>query len=115
MICKFNEFLNENVGFKFNNEKPKIFQYTIYRLPEKEEIYNIDKFNLSAKEILDGFGYTIIGRGIASKSNYDAIFKSIQMMIDEFPDNENYKEALQLAENEWIKIKNRIIERQNKK
>lgn len=95
------------------NEKPKIFTYTKYDLPSEEDLKDIDSKNLSAKEIFNGFSYTIVGRGINSNSNKDKIIKSIKMLIDFNPNNTEYKEALKMAENMgggFIKEKNELNE-----
>jgi len=74
--------------------KPKIFTYTSYRLPNNEDLEDINNCNLSANKIIDGFSYTIIGRGMSSKGNKLKITQSIQMLCDKYPQNNTYKEAL---------------------
>jgi len=81
-----------------NISKPSIFQYTIYRLPTEDELNEFANFpNLTAEEIENGFSYTIIGRGIKSAKNQQMICDSIQMLIDKYPENEEYKKALEIA------------------
>lgn len=102
MIINFNEFLNESLEYK---QKPKIFSSTYYRLPNKDELIDINKYNLSSTEILKGFIYTIVGRGIMSKQNKENIIKSIKMLCDMYPHNEEYKKALVDAQNiksKWL-------------
>lgn len=90
-------------GGEVDRTKPSIFQYTIYRLPTEEELKEFAEFpNLTAKEIENGFGYTIIGRGIASAKNKQMIIDSIQMLIDMYPENEEYKKALDIAKGQPI-------------
>jgi hypothetical protein len=100
-----NEFLNENknIDLSIVNSSPKIFSNTIYRLPTLEELEDLNKFDLSSEDIVNGFGYTIIGRGIRSKKNKQMIIDSIKMLIDLYPENDNYKDALLKAEK--LKIK----------
>jgi len=76
-----------------------VFTSTIYRLPTDEELKKFDKFpDMTAQEILGEFQYTIVGKGIMSEKNQNLIIKSIQRLIELFPDYETYKGALQLAD-----------------
>lgn len=101
MKNKIREIIRKSINGLFDNhqsqQKPKIFQSTIYRLPNKEELENVNSFNLNAEEILDGFSYTIIGRGIFSDKNKEMIIQSIKMLCDLFPENSEYKTALKKA------------------
>jgi hypothetical protein len=81
--------------------KPKIFQQTIYRLPTKEELLEINSCNLSVNEIINGFSYTIIGRGISSLKNKKMIIESIKLLTNQFPNNKTYKEALEEVQNKY--------------
>jgi hypothetical protein len=80
--------------FESINIQPDIFTHTIYRLPSKLELKNINEYNLTANEIIDGFIYTIVGRGILTPKYQETIIKAIEMLVDMFPDNEEYKLAL---------------------
>jgi len=74
--------------------KPVIFTYTTYRLPTDEELDEFKLFpNLTAKDIIDGFGYTIIGRGFNSKENEKKIEDSIKLLLKKYPDNKEYQQA----------------------
>lgn len=75
--------------------KPSIFLRTIYRVPTKEELIEVDSFNLSPDEIYDGFCYTIVGRGIMMQDKKDTIIESIKMLNEMFPGK--YKKALEKA------------------
>lgn len=77
------------------SNKPSIFQRTTYRLPTKDELVEVDSFNLSPKEILNGFYYTIVGRGILRQKEKDTIIKSIELLNKMFPGN--YEKALSSA------------------
>lgn len=74
--------------------KPEIFSHTIYRLPTENELKEFENYDLSSEDIINGFKYTIIGRGIASNKNKQMIIDSIEMLCDKYPNNENYTEAL---------------------
>lgn len=101
MEDKIRKVIRENIDKLFetpqSKEKPGIFNHTIYRLPSKEELENVNSFNLNAEEILNGFSYTIIGRGIFSDKNKEMIIQSIKMLCDLFPENSEYKTALKKA------------------
>ena len=79
--------------------KPKIFQYTIYRLPTDEELKEVNSCNLTADEVLAGFQYTIIGRGINSQENLIMITNSINQLCELYPENNEYKKALEKSKN----------------
>ena len=53
-----------------------------------------ENYDLSSEDIIKGFSYTIIGRGIKSNNHIQMIIESIKMLCDKFPNNEIYKEAL---------------------
>lgn len=74
--------------------KPSIFSRTIYRLPTADELYELNSYHLDSQKILSGFKYTLIGRGILSQKNKDMIVDSISILCDLFPDNIEYKKAL---------------------
>lgn len=76
------------------NNKPEIFSHTIYRLPTQNELQEFENYDLSSEDIIKGFSYTIIGRGIKSNNHIQMIIESIKMLCDKFPNNEIYKEAL---------------------
>jgi len=87
---------NESIE-EVTKKEPKIFTYTAYRLPNQEDLNEIDQANLSAKEIYEGFSYTIIGKGIRSHKNRLQIIEAINMLISFNPKNEEYKKALDMA------------------
>ena len=91
----FYEIINEAE----TKSKPSIFSHTIYRLPTEDELKEVDSCKLSAKEIVNGFGYTIIGRGIKSSKNSQMIKQSVKMLSDLFPENQEYKKAIDLSQN----------------
>lgn len=99
----FGEHINEsisnllNMGIEPSKDKPSIFQYTIYRLPTEEELDEFINYpNLTAEQIVDGFGYTIIGRGMKSEKNDKMIKQCIQLLIDKYPKDNKYKYAFNL-------------------
>jgi len=84
--------------------KPSIFKKTIYRLPTEEELDEVHSFKLSSDKLLDGFCYTIIGRGILSQDNKNKIISSIKMLCSMHPKNIEYKNALSKAHELKIKL-----------
>lgn len=90
--------------------KPKIFTYTAYRLPNIEDIDQINNAKLSAKEIFDGFSYTLIGRGILSNETKSKIVEAISMLINSNPENLEYQKALEMAKS----MKGRFVSEENK-
>ena len=60
------------------SNKPSIFQRTIYRIPTKDELIEVDSFNLSPDEIY-------VGRGIMRQKEKDTIIKSIELLNEMFP------------------------------
>jgi hypothetical protein len=81
-----------------NMTKPSIFQYTTYRLPSEDELKEFENYpNLTAEDIENGFGYTMIGRGILSETNKKLIQEGIKMLIEKYPDDNRYKDALEIA------------------
>lgn len=91
---------NNKVGLNENKDviKPKIFQQTIYRMPTTDELIELNTHinNLTPQDIYNGFGYTMIGRGIKNSENKKQIVDSIKELIKMFPDENKYKEALKL-------------------
>lgn len=84
----FNEWVEE--------KKPSIFRSTYYALPTEEQLNEFGDYpDLTSDEIVDGFGYTIIGRGMNSPENKQKIIQSIEMLIEKYPDRKTYKEALE--------------------
>lgn len=98
------------------HEKPKIFKETIYRVPTKNELIDVDMYNLSTEEILNGFKYTIVGRGVMWQAQKDKIIESIQSLCKLFPHNIYYKEALKKAQNlELFKSKKAYLKQRPQK
>ena len=100
-IMKFAEFINEsinnsntNIWDKYGDDLPQIFKHTIYRIPTNDELVDVNSFNLTADDIIQGFGYTIVGRGIKGTENQKMIHDSIKKLSSMFPDNIEYIKAL---------------------
>lgn len=91
-IRKISEFLNESISEV--NTKPKFFKSTHYRLPTTEELKDINSFNLSSEDIINGFYYNMVGRGVLSQKNKDLIIDGIQLLCDLYNENIEYKKAL---------------------
>lgn len=77
---------------------PSFFSQTNYRLPTEEELREINSFDLSAKELMEGFSYTIVGRGIMREQEKTNIIKSAKMLSSLYPENQEYKKAVNKAE-----------------
>lgn len=92
----------------YMDNKPSIFTYTIYRLPTDAELEEINNCDLSADDIVNGFSYTIIGRGIISTKNKQMIIKSIEMLCEKYPDNTRYLEALNIAKEKYILVNEKV-------
>lgn len=73
---------------------PDMFSSTYYRLPTQEDLENINKFDLSVEDIINGFSYTIIGRGMNNESNKEKIKQSLTMLSEKYPKNQKYKKAV---------------------
>jgi hypothetical protein len=91
-------FENKNIWDRHGDNLPSIFKGTIYRLPTKKELEEVNNFNLNADEISQGFNYTIVGRGMFSDKNKEMIVNSIKALCDLYPNNKEYKEALKKEE-----------------
>jgi len=91
-------------------DKPSIFLRTIFRIPTYNEITGFENFpDLTVNEIVNGFAFTMIGNGIDCRKNIEFIISGIQMLVDRYPENKIYNEALVLAKNYWEKQGNKII------
>ena len=100
MVKTFNEWvkLQECTIWEDHKDLPSIFTRTYYALPTTEQVEEFEKYpNLTAEEIVQGFGYTIVGRGVSSPDNCKKIIESIRLLVDRYPDREEYKEALAQA------------------
>lgn len=95
-------YINEsNIWDTPGKNLPKIFTFTKYKLPTPEDLIDINNYNLSADDIIQGFGYTIIGKGIRTSENINNIVNSIKMLCEAYPDNEIYNEALNKVKNKY--------------
>jgi len=84
-------FIKENL-----ESKPTIFRGTTYRNPTVAELKEVNDYNLSAQEIINGFTYTIVGRGMRNEKTYNMIISAIENLIKLYPDNMEYKKALDM-------------------
>lgn len=80
---------------KQQNKKPSFFRGTKYREPNNDELQEIHEAKCSFDELMQGFGYAIIGRGIKRQQEKDMIISSIEKLLSLQPDNEQYKIALE--------------------
>jgi len=112
-VKSYTEFINEDKNWdeliKRLNSKPDpneirtkfpyVFQGTLYRIPTNEELKTFEKYpQITPKEVLNEFGYILIGKGILDGKIKSQIIESIQKLIDLYPEDNRYKEALKLAE-----------------
>lgn len=74
--------------------KPSIFCRTTYRRPTDKDLIEVDRSNLLPEEIVNGFYYTIVGRGFLDSSKKQMIVESINRLMLISPNNRNYKTAL---------------------
>lgn len=93
MLNKIDPSFKQKLNEDNNNNKPKIFRISKYDYPSKMDLIEINACKLNADEILDGFSYTIIGKGINDSGKIKKIQKSIKMLADSYPEKEVYKEA----------------------
>lgn len=100
---------NADESVELTESKPKIFTYTAYRLPNQEDIKEINNSNLSGKEIFNGLSYTLIGRGILNSETKHKIIEAINMLIASNPTNQEYKKALVMAKD----LKGRFVSESN--
>lgn len=94
MKTNIQDYLNESL-----ENKPEIFCKTIYRLPTHEELEDVNSYDLSSEEIINGFSYTIIGRGMNSEENKRKILQCLILLSEQYPENENYTIALEQYKN----------------
>lgn len=91
----------EGTIWERHKQLPSIFTRTYYALPTSEQVEEFQDFqHLTAEDIVQGFGYTIVGRGVSSPDNCKKIVESIRMLTERYPDNEAYKDALVKAQEE---------------
>jgi hypothetical protein len=75
--------------------KPSFFCSTKYREPTDEELIEINNSNPTVNELSKGLGYSIVGRGIEFEKQKNMIKNVMKRLIIMFPNNKNYKIALQ--------------------
>lgn len=95
---------NENEDKWWLKERPSIFKETTYRFPTDEELEEFKNYpNLTPDDIMNGFNYTLVGKGMLDDITFQKIKKCVEMLIDKYPDNTKYKEALELVKNDLSK------------
>jgi hypothetical protein len=100
----------ETIDEDKNWHKPEFFSRTFYSEPTDEQLKDINLSGLSTKDIINGFGYSIIGRGVFGKEPKDTIIKSIERLCNMYPDNEYYKKVLEYYNNKKLHTKNTVDE-----
>lgn len=97
VIQTFDEWvlIRESTIWERHKELPTIFKSTYYDVPTTEQVEEFQRFpHLTPEDIIQGFGYTIVGRGVNSPENDRKIIESIKKLVDRYPDNESYQVAL---------------------
>lgn len=75
-----------------------VFGKTLYRVPTNSELKEFEKYpNISEKDILNEFVYTIVGRGVLGHDNLNTIKEAISKLVNQYPDDKRYSNALTLA------------------
>jgi hypothetical protein len=84
----------KSIWDKHGENLPSIFTHTIYQLPNTDELREFEKYpNLTANDIIQGFGYTMVGRGIISFKSSNLMKDGLRMLSEMYPDNKIYKQA----------------------
>lgn len=86
----------QQVSLSGEGRVPRMFQYTAYRLPTNADLDEIHACNLSSDQVLSGFVYTIVGKGITNRENIRDIVVSIDLLNKRHPDA-RYQVALEKA------------------
>jgi hypothetical protein len=114
---KFNEWMKQRESnlcesnlWERHKELPSLFMRTHYALPTQEQLEEFQEYpNLTAEDIVQGVGYTIVGRSINSQSNFQKIIESIKMLVDRYPERKTYQEALTKAKEEAREWRNNLV------
>jgi leucyl aminopeptidase len=88
------EFLKIAIGEKL---KPSFFQGTKYREPTDVELLEIHKSGPTGEDLMKGFGYAMIGRGMLNSDNKAMIIRAIERLCKIQPSNKEYWGALEQA------------------
>jgi hypothetical protein len=103
-------YISESVEENMEDVKlPKIFTYTKYDLPSVEDLKEIDECHLNTEQIINGFGYTIIGRGIKTLEKERKIYDSVKMLSEYFPENMEYIKVLNTVKEKY-NIQDEVVE-----
>jgi len=93
-----NEFFKMAISDKSSShKKPSFFTATKYRDPTDKELQEIHDSNPNADDLIQGFGYSIIGRGFAAFKHKLMIINAIERLNKLDPGNQQYKIALKRA------------------
>lgn len=94
---------------KYGKDLPIIFKSTIYRIPTDEELIEVDEHNLNADDLMQGFTYTMVGRGISNEDNKEKIVDSLKRLHEMFPKNDDYVQAYEQAKNIKIRFSDELL------
>ncbi len=84
----------QSIWDKYGDKLPAIFKRTIYRVPTESELRDVARVSFTAPELIQGFTYTMVGRGVCSPKNKSQIIQSLTMLWSMYPDRPEYLEAL---------------------
>ena len=88
---------NVSIWAKYGDKLPSIFRQTIYRLPTMAELKEVASFPLTAQDLVNGFTYTMVGRGVSNHENEKQIKQSLSMLSKMYPDRPEYAQAFNLV------------------
>ena len=91
-------FLSGSEPIEDNQYKPDFFSETWYRDPTDEQLKDINTYNFPAEKIINGFSYSLVGRGMMHSNIKDQIVKGITRLCNMYPKNNEYKKALKDAQ-----------------
>jgi hypothetical protein len=81
-----------------NQYKPDFFSKTWYCNPTDEQLKDINTYNFPAKNIINGFHYSLVGRGFMNNDTKVKIINGITRLCTMYPENNEYKKALEIEQ-----------------
>jgi len=87
----------ENLDLVATNKKPSFFQGTKYRDPTDVELLEIHESGPTGEDLMKGFGYAMIGRGMLNNDNKAMIISAIERLCKLQSSNKGYWAALEQA------------------
>ena len=87
----------QSIWDKYGDKLPPIFRQTIYRAPTDKELDEVGRVRFTAPELLQGFSYTIVGRGIDTPATKGTILAALNRLSQLYPFRSEYKAAISLV------------------